>query len=185
MGHDILVDGYNVIKTNLMFRSLEIRDLAESRALLIQQLKNRYRQTTHRVIVVFDGNGAREQVSHNDHIRIIFSRHGETADSVIARLAAEARREGRTVELYSNDEEVQRSVAQQGGSVRTTSQLVSHLNAAPRDLKDRVLHRQAMRRMYGLDPQYKADDELDPQDRSVGKKRKKGKSSRRYKNRRF
>src|SRR5450631_4151634 len=102
---DILVDGYNVIKNNLMFRTLETKSLAEARLLLIRQLQNRYRHTTYRVIVVFDGDGKHEQVSHEEHIRIIYSRYGETADSVIKRLSAEARSAGRLVQMYSDDED--------------------------------------------------------------------------------
>jgi predicted RNA-binding protein with PIN domain len=170
MEADILVDGYNVIKNNLMFQALETRSLAEARNLLVRQLKNRYRHTTHRVIVVFDGNGKKEQISHDDHIRIIFSRHGETADSVIARLATEAREAGRKVEMYSDDTEVQHNVVEQGGSVRTTSQLTRQFNAAPRDVALRSMHRQAMRRQYGIDPMYKDETEYRP---SPGKKKKK------------
>src|SRR6185312_10087694 len=162
MNSDLLVDGYNVIKNNLMFRSLEIKNPAEARKLLIQQLKSRYRHTTYQVVVIFDGDHTREQVSHDDHVRIIFSRQGETADSVIIRLMAEARKLGRKVEMYSDDEEIRSSVAEQGGSIHTTRQLTTHLNAAPRDVAQRSYHRQAMRRIYGIDPSYKPDDDLEP-----------------------
>ena len=175
MEWDILVDGYNVIKNNLMFRSLEHKNLAEARNLLIRQLKNRYRHTDHRVIVVFDGNGASEQVSHDEHIRIVYSRYGETADSVIARLVAEARKAGRQVEMYSDDGEVRANVLKQEGSVHTTRQLMTRLNAAPHDIAQRAFHRQTMRRLYGIDPAYKPDDEQDDMPRH----RRKGKSSRR------
>lgn len=163
MGCDILVDGYNVIKKNSMFQMLEIRNLAAARDTLVKQLKNRYRHTTFRVIVVFDGNGPREQVSHDEHIRIIFSRQGETADSVIARLAAEARANGREILVYSDDIEVQQSVIEQGGKRHTTQHLTKHLNAAPLDVEIRARHRQAMRHDYGLDPTAKwKDDEATP-----------------------
>src|SRR5215472_1864031 len=101
MGCDILIDGYNVIKRNSMFQMVETRNLAVARDILIKQLKNRYRHTMFRVIVVFDGNGPREQVRYDEHIRIIFSRQGETADQVIARLTSEAHMSGRIVEMYS------------------------------------------------------------------------------------
>jgi predicted RNA-binding protein with PIN domain len=176
MGCDILVDGYNVIKKNLMFQHLEIKNLALARDTLIQQLKNRYRQTPYQVIVVFDGNDTREWVGHDEHIRIIFSCHGQTADSVIARLAIEAREAGREVVLYSDDEEVKQNVVEQGGTFMTTRQLVARLNAAPRDVVIRSQHRQAMRRVYGIDPWYKPDDDLEP---SPQVRKKKKKSSRR------
>jgi predicted RNA-binding protein with PIN domain len=175
MEWDILVDGYNVIKNNLMFRSLEYRNLAEARNLLIRQLKNRYRSTCHRVIVVFDGNGADEQVSHDDHIRIVYTRYGETADSVIVRLVAEARQAGRHVEMYSDDGEIRASVIEQKGSVQTTRQLMTQLNAAPRDVAQRSSHRQAMRRLYGLDPAYKDEDEQNDMPHQ-SRRRRKGKA---------
>jgi len=90
MGRDILVDGYNIIKNSATFRTVETRNFAAARAALLTQLVSRYRHTPHRVIVVFDGDGASEQVSHERRICIIYSRHNETADSVIARLATEA-----------------------------------------------------------------------------------------------
>jgi predicted RNA-binding protein with PIN domain len=172
MGHDVLVDGYNVIKNNPMFRALEMKNLAAARASLIRQLQNRFSRTEHHVIVVFDGNGDKEQVSHEEHIRVVFSRYGEAADSVIIRLAAQARLAGREVEMYSDDWEVKQSVVEQGGAARTTEQLTTQLNAAPDALVHRVMHRQAMRRVYGIDPKYKGDDEPAPS-QGRGKKRKK------------
>jgi predicted RNA-binding protein with PIN domain len=180
MARDILVDGYNVIKNNMMFHALEIKNLASARDLLVRQLKNRYRHTDHRVTVVFDGDGKREQVYHEDHIRIIFSQHGETADAVIVRLAAQARQAGRDVEMYSDDAEVRENVQQEGGNTRATGQLTQHLTRGPRDMAARVMHRQAMRKMYGIDPMYKMVDEVDdPASYRRGKKKKKGSRRRR------
>ncbi len=173
MGRDILVDGYNVIKNSASFASVEVRNQAAAREALITQLVSRYRHTPHRVIVVFDGDGASEQVSHDRRICIIFSRHSETADSVIARLAAEAHHAGREVEMYSNDGEVQRAVTQQGGEAHTTGQLMKQLNAPPRDVERRYRQRMAQRRRYGLDGS--DPDEHQPEYRSgkSGKKRRK------------
>ncbi|TMC14989.1 MAG: hypothetical protein E6J34_23035 [Chloroflexi bacterium] len=180
MEQDVLVDGYNVIKNHLMFQVMEGKNLARARDLLIQQLKNRFRFTDHRVIVVFDGTGAEEQVSHQDHIRIVFSRYGESADSVIIRLASQARLAGRKVEMYSNDGEIKHHVAEQGGTVRTTEQLTRQLNVAPTDLIRRVKHRQAMKSQYGLDPRHKAVDE-EPDPAPVREKKRKKKTGRHFK----
>jgi predicted RNA-binding protein with PIN domain len=175
---DILVDGYNVIKNNMMFHALEIKNLASARDLLIRQLKNRYRHSEHRIIVVFDGDGKREQVYHEDHIRIIFSQHGETADAVIVRLATQARQTGRRVEMYSDDAEICENVQQLGGSTRTSGLLTQQLTRGPHDMVTRVMHRQAMRKMYGIDPMYKGDDEEEVTPHP-GKKQGKKKSRRR------
>lgn len=159
MGRDILVDGYNIIKNSAAFRAVEMKDFAAARYALITQLVHRYRHTPYRVIVVFDGDGATEQRQHDRRICIIYSPHHQTADSVIARLAAEARQAGREVEMYSNDGEVQHAVAQQGGDVHTVNQLTNQFNAPSRDTARRIQHRQAVRRQYGLDPAYDPDDE--------------------------
>ena len=160
-----------------MFQQLEIKNLALARDTLIRQLKNRYRQTSYQVIVVFDGNDMQEQVAHDEHIRIIFSRYDQTADNVIVRLAAESREAGSEVILYSDDEEIKHYIAEQGGTFLTTHQLVTQLNAAPRDVAMRSLHRQRIRRVYGIDPWYKSEDDLEPPPQTHNKKKK---SSRRY-----
>ena len=157
MGRDILVDGYNIIKRDPSFQTLAAKNLAAARQLLINQLVNRYRHTPHQVIVVFDGNGANEQTVHERRVRIIYSRAGETADSVIARLATTAQAVGREVEIFSDDIEVQMSVARQGGA-RSAGQLSKHLNAPPSNLARLSRHRQQVRRQYGLDPKRKDDD---------------------------
>ena len=160
MGRDILVDGYNIIKKDASFQALSVKSLADARQLLINQLGSRYRHTPHQVIVVFDGQGVSEQIIQDRRVRIIYSRAGETADSVIARLATLAQAAGREVELYSDDSEVRQSVVQRGGRVSSTNQLTKHLNSAPADLTRLSHHRQQARRQYGLDPaqKYELDD---------------------------
>ena len=172
---DILVDGYNVIKNNEMYRLVEQRSFEYARQLLIQHLSNKYRTTSHRVIVVFDGDGQYEQTHHESHIKVIYSRHDETADRVIARLAAEARSEGRTVAMYSDDEEVRDSVTQHGGQALNTHTLTHHLTGPPRDVATRTHHRQKTRRDYGIDPTKKAefDDYYTSYSPRGNKKRKK------------
>jgi uncharacterized protein len=178
VGRDILVDGYNVIKRNASFQSLGARSLAAARQLLIDQLVSRYRHSPHQVTVVFDGDGTSEQTVQDRSARIIFSRAGETADSVLARLAAMARAGGREAELYSDDVEVRQSVTRQGGSVSSTGQLTKHLNAAPSDLARLSHHRQQARRQYGLDPLQKYDDDDDEYQSRSSHGRKKKKTSR-------
>lgn len=159
MGRDILVDGYNVIRRAPSFQAARAQSLAAAREQLIVLLRNRYRHTPHRVIIVFDGDAGQEQVSHAQRICIIYSRHGESADAVIARLAVEARQAGREVEIYSDDSEVQQTVVWQGGEARTTEQLERQIHAAPRDVARRARHRAGIRRRYGLDAPYGKEEE--------------------------
>ncbi len=171
---DILIDGYNVIKNNEMFKAMELKNFSSARAILIKQLHNKYRETGHRVIVVFDGDGDDEQVSHEEHIRIIFSRYDETADSVIKRLTVEAEQHGREVFMYSDDEEVRQSVTEHGGHSLSTRTLTTKLNAAPRDVAIRSAYRRQARRDFGLEPwrkgEYEAEEDYRPQ---YGKRKKK------------
>lgn len=178
MTYEILVDGYNVIKNNSMFKYVEDKSQAEARNLLIKQISNRYRKSLDRVIVVFDGKDAHEQTMYQDHIRIIYSPYGVTADTIIARLAEVAEREGRQVLLYSDDGEVKYNVKKHGGHTLTTSGLVSSMNAAPSDVAQRAEFRMAMRRMYGIDPAYKV---VDHESGPYYEREKRNKSSRRYK----
>lgn len=174
MGRDILVDGYNVIKRAPSFQAARAQSLASARLQLIALLRNRYRHTPHQVIVVFDGNEMHEQISHEQRIRIIYSRHGENADNVIARLAAQARSNGREVEIYSDDIEVQQSVTLQGGITQTTTQLEREMYKAPRDIAKRTRYRVAMRQKYGLDSQiFDKDYDDDLPHSTPGKKKKK------------
>lgn len=173
MGRDILVDGYNVIKRAPSFQAVRAQSLAAARTQLIALLRNRYRHTPYQVIVVFDGNEPVEQISHEQRIRIVYSRHGETADSVIARLASGARAGGREVEIYSDDLEVQQSVVSQGGRTQTTTQLEREIYRAPRDIERRARHRVAIRRKYGLDTSpFGKDCDDEPPPRVPGKKKK-------------
>ena len=184
MGRDILVDGYNVIKRDASFQTLGKKNLAAARQLLVNQLVNRYLHTSHRVIVVFDGNGASEQTVHDRHVRVIYSRAGETADSVIARLAITARAAGHEVEIFSDDAEVQQSGARQGGKTGSTDQLTRHLNAAPPALARLSHHRQQARRQYGLNPAQKYEDdeyeEYEKYEPPRSPRRKKKKASRHH-----
>ena len=159
MGRDILVDGYNVIKRDTSFQSVRQKSFEAARHALITQLINSYRHTPHRVTVVFDGNAPQEQTTHQQRIRIIFSRAGESADSVIARLAAQARTEGRDVEMFSDDMEVQHAIKKVGGTAQSTGHLTSQLNAPPKHLKRLAEHRSIARRKYGLDPMRGKDDD--------------------------
>ncbi len=160
---DILVDGYNVIKNNAAFKFVEAKSLAASREALITQMVSKYRHTPHRVTIVFDGDGDYEQKVTDRRIGIIYSKRGETADSVIARLTALWRVESREVEMYSDDGEVRFAVTSEGGQAYRTKTLTTYLNAPSQDVALKYQYRQKARRDYGLDPSCKIEDDLDDQ----------------------
>ncbi|MFN3479036.1 MAG: NYN domain-containing protein [Thermodesulfovibrionales bacterium] len=85
----LIIDGYNLIGTYH-------RDLEAQRNKLIESLIRYRERKGHRIILVFDGwksGGVREEHMERGGIRIIYSRLGEKADSVIKRIISTERQE--------------------------------------------------------------------------------------------
>jgi len=107
----LIVDGYNFIGHDGGLHG----DLRARRDRLVGRLAAYQRQRGHRLTVVFDGWRSGWSTEHRDRIDgvdVIYSREGERADEVIARLAGE---EGAAVVVVSSDREVQRAVRRAGG----------------------------------------------------------------------
>src|ERR1043166_7348498 len=85
---DLIIDGYNLIGSNLgLYGAVE-----RKRNWLIQQLSQYQKIKKINVIVVFDGwqsGMANESIDQKDGITIVYSRRGEKADQVIIRIARE------------------------------------------------------------------------------------------------
>ena len=85
----LLVDGHSIIFAWPELRSLHERRTSLAREALTRQLRDFQDWTGIRVVVVFDGRGS--TVSHNaepGEIQVFYSRLGQTADSIIERLAS-------------------------------------------------------------------------------------------------
>ena len=85
----LLVDGHSIIFAWPELRLLHERRTSLAREALIRQLRDYQDWTGIRVVVVFDGQGS--TVSHAadpGEIQIFYSRVGQTADSIIERLAS-------------------------------------------------------------------------------------------------
>ena len=106
MSLHIIVDGYNLIRQSKQLRILDLRDIQEGRESL-QDILTAYRKNKgHRITIVFDGTSAVSTDSRRrriNGIEIIFSRIGETADSVIKGMAA---REKERALIVSSDREI-------------------------------------------------------------------------------
>src|SRR5215469_15049862 len=114
----ILVDGYNVIRNTPGLAAAERVSLESGRETLVNLLVARYRHTPHRVIVVFDGDGKTESsypLPGMARGRIIYSRSGETADQVLARLSLQEQAAGAECVAFSDDTEVRSNVQAAGG----------------------------------------------------------------------
>ncbi len=87
--HYLLVDGHSIIFAWPELRLLHTRRTALARDALVRQLRDYQDWTGTRVVVVFDGRGS--AVSHEaapGEIQVFYSRSGQTADSIIERLAS-------------------------------------------------------------------------------------------------
>lgn len=85
----LIVDGHSIIFSWPELRKIHARKSSFARELLIKKLRSYQDWTGTRVIVVFDGAGAKVETTDDPHdIQIFYSRAGQSADSVIERLAS-------------------------------------------------------------------------------------------------
>ena len=156
----LLVDGYNVIKNTPALLAAERRQsLAAARDALITLVRGKYRQTPHRVVVVFDGDGPCETthpIAKMPRGQIVFSQRGEKADAVIARLCESESAAGARVVICSNDLEVRASATTTGGNAIHVGEMARTLNAPPNDLRKRAQTRQFIRAQQERDSDYNA-----------------------------
>jgi predicted RNA-binding protein with PIN domain len=109
---DVIIDGYNLIGSDRGLRG----ELEHQRNWLVQRLSRYQEVKGHTVALVFDGwkSGSLDEVSEiKQGVRIVFSRQGEKADSVIIRLA---RQQGSGCVVVTSDREVRRAVERFGAA---------------------------------------------------------------------
>jgi uncharacterized protein len=109
---DVIIDGYNLIGSDRGLRG----ELEHQRNWLVQRLSRYQEVKGHTVTLVFDGwkSGSLDEVSEiKQGVRIVFSRQGEKADSVIIRLA---RQQGSGCVVVTSDREVRRAVERFGAA---------------------------------------------------------------------
>lgn len=85
----LIVDGHSVVFAWSDLRALHERRTSLARDALVRQLRDYQDWTGVRVVVVFDGKGsAIDASSFPDEVQIFYSREGQTADSIVERLAS-------------------------------------------------------------------------------------------------
>ncbi|MFL6589318.1 MAG: NYN domain-containing protein [Chthoniobacterales bacterium] len=85
----LIVDGHSVIFAWPELRALHVRRTSLARDALTKQLRDYQDWTGTKVAVVFDGKGESVDVSSfPGEIQVFYSRAGQTADSIIERLAS-------------------------------------------------------------------------------------------------
>jgi predicted RNA-binding protein with PIN domain len=130
MGMHIIIDGYNLVRRSEELSRIDRIDIARGREALIEKLAAYRRLKPHRITVVFDGAGAPALSPGRDRakgIGIVFSRGGESADAVIARMA---RQERATALVVSSDLAVVRSAQACGAAVIDSAEFEARLAMA-------------------------------------------------------
>jgi predicted RNA-binding protein with PIN domain len=107
MALHLIIDGYNLIRRSPSLSVLDRQDLEEGRAELIRRLALYRHVKSLPITVVFDGwnqgslSGSR---STEKGIRVVFSRRGEKADTLIVRSAREMKEKAMVV---TSDRQIQ------------------------------------------------------------------------------
>ncbi len=117
MAIHLIIDGYNLIRQSRTLSALDRQDIALGRTALVSRLAEYRLLRPHRITVVFDGAAAPLSSPDRDRhkgIRILFSRGGESADALIARMA---RKERELALVVSSDAAVARAAEAAGASV--------------------------------------------------------------------
>jgi len=118
-----LIDGYNVIRRSPELSARERESLEAGRHALCRLLAQTARARGDQFTVVFDGAGGGGSAGM-EGVRVIFSSARESADRVLARMAAQG---GAVV---SNDREVRRAAARAGAIAITADAFLPRLAAA-------------------------------------------------------
>jgi predicted RNA-binding protein with PIN domain len=94
MSIHIIIDGYNLIRQSNRLSVIDRRDIQSGREALLDTLAEYRKIKKHKITVVFDGTNAPSfspRVEKLNGVKILFSRKGELADTVIKRMAATER----------------------------------------------------------------------------------------------
>lgn len=139
MNEFMLVDGYNVINAWPELKNLAKESLEHARERLLATLDNYGGLSELHTIVVFDAHsvkGSAERHENYHNIEVIYSSEGETADTVIERLAYELR--GKLVYVVTSDWEEQRIVFGTGANRISARQLREDVLKAVKECADGI-----------------------------------------------
>lgn len=109
MALHIIIDGYNLIRNSAELKDLDRQDIQLGREALIDMLAAYKKIKPHKITVVFDGASMHDHSRQRDRLKgilIKFSRAGESADSVIIRMASH---EKERALIVSSDQEIIRA----------------------------------------------------------------------------
>jgi predicted RNA-binding protein with PIN domain len=130
MSIHIIIDGYNLIRQSNSFSDIDRQDIQLGREALLDTLAVYQRIKRHVITVVFDGTNAPPFSQHKNRvkgIKVKFSRSGESADSVIKRMA---NREREKALVVSSDLDIVNFAAAEGAATISSSDFEEKITMA-------------------------------------------------------
>lgn len=134
----LIVDGHSMIFQWPDLTLQHAKRGAVARETLIRMLTGLQDNSDWHVAVVFDGTGAKNSEASEPHgIKVFYSRDGQTADSIIERLAAKYA--GQYEVTVATDDIMERTTVESfGGSTMSAFQLREEIDLAGRDMDERL-----------------------------------------------
>lgn len=135
MGH-LLIDGYNLMRCSKNLGRYESISLEKGREALIAKVTAYAVASGHGVTIVFDAAGGEESFVTEQRVmgvRVLFTRQGESADSLIALMAG--KNPGKWI-VVSSDNEVKRSASSARCGVLTSEEFEKKMSGSLNDERD-------------------------------------------------
>jgi predicted RNA-binding protein with PIN domain len=130
MSVHIIIDGYNLIRQSRKLSPIDLQDIQLGREALVEMLAAYKKVKAHRITVVYDGTGSPNLSRQRDRqkgIAIVFSYNGESADTVIKKMA---RKEGEKALVVSSDLDIAHSVEACGAAAVSAEDFENRLALA-------------------------------------------------------
>ncbi|MBS3908108.1 MAG: NYN domain-containing protein [Actinobacteria bacterium] len=139
----LIVDGYNLIYATDRYNKWRDSDLELARVKLIEDLATLKALRGYEVVLVFDAAKTNARGRANTRILGIdvwFTRAGETADSMIERMAAQLTFEGDVI-VATSDYSQQKVIFRNGVLRKSSRELVAEFESTARDIEEKTTKR--------------------------------------------
>jgi predicted RNA-binding protein with PIN domain len=130
MSLHIVIDGYNLIRRSTTLSHFEMQDIQLGREMLLDRLVRYKKIKRHKITVVFDGINAPSFSPRRDRVKgidILYSRNGETADTVIKKIVTKDREKAMVV---SSDRDVVNFSEKQGAAAISSTDFEQKMGMA-------------------------------------------------------
>ncbi len=140
MAEYLIVDGYNIIHAWHSLKTTMGHDLEHARIKLIDIMANYQAFKGVKVIIVFDAHMVKGNTGSKDKIsgvEVIYTAEGETADSIIEKIAGEFKESDR-VTVATSDWEQQRIVFGRGAARLSAKELEAEVKVSQQEVQNRI-----------------------------------------------